>query len=90
MIFSFLCLDQGRITSLDQLAFMDNTMVNVLALPLAEGISRLENCGFTCKCKVLLPPRQSEQDYQFQEVRKYIVRQQKLSDTEVELTIVFR
>lgn len=90
MILSDLCLAQVRNTSMDQIAFMEKTMVNVLALPLAEGIRRLENCGFTCKCNVLLPPRQSEQDYQLQEVRKYIVRQQKLSDTEVELTIVFR
>ena len=69
---------------------MEKTMINVLALPLDEGVSRLESCGLKCKSKALLPPRQNEADFQFREVRKYIVRQQMLSDNEVELTIVFR
>lgn len=63
---------------------------NVLALPLEEGIKRLESSGFQHTCKVLLPPRESVEDYQNREVRQYIVRQQQLSDTLVELTIVFR
>ena len=65
-------------------------MINVLALPLEEGVKRLEACGMECKCKVLLPPRDSVENHQDQEVRKYIVRQEQLSDNEVELTIVFR
>lgn len=65
-------------------------MIDVLALPLEEGLLRLEECGLKCSCKVLLPPRDNLEAFQNQEVRKYIVRQQKLSDTEVELTIVFR
>ena len=63
---------------------------NVLALPLAEGKKRLEACGLQCVCKVLLPPRESVEDYEGQEVRQYIVRQQLLSDREVELSIVYR
>lgn len=65
-------------------------MINVLALPLEEGVARLEACGYSCSYKVLLPPRESLEAYQTKEVRKYIVRQQQLSDTEVELTVVFR
>lgn len=65
-------------------------MVSVLALPLEEGIARLEACGVKCQIKVLLPPRESLEDYSDKEVRKYIVRQQTLSDNEVELTIAFR
>ena len=63
---------------------------NVLALLLEEGVKRLENCGLQCTYKVLLPPRESVEDYEGREVRQYIVRQQQLSDTLVELTVVFR
>ena len=66
------------------------TVPNVLALPLAEGKKRLEACGLQCTFKVLLPPRESVEDYEGQEVRQYIVRQQLLSDGLVELTIVYR
>lgn len=63
---------------------------NVLALPLAEGIERLKACGIECTCKAVLPPRDSVENHEGQEVRKYIVRQQLLSETLVELTIVYR
>lgn len=65
-------------------------MINVLALPLEEGLQRLEGEGYACTYKVLLPPRAKLEDYDNQVVRKYIVRQQMLSDKEVELTVVFR
>ncbi|MCQ2372623.1 MAG: hypothetical protein MJ050_00925 [Phascolarctobacterium sp.] len=65
-------------------------MINVLALPLEEGVKRLEACGMECKCKALLPPRESLEAYNNLEVRKYIVRQQQLSDKEIEITFVFR
>jgi len=65
-------------------------MISVLALPLEEGVKLLEERGMQCQCKILLPPREKAEDYQNREVRKYIVRQQLLSDTQVELTIVFR
>lgn len=66
------------------------TVPNVLALPLAEGKKRLEACGLQCTCKVLLPPRESVEYYEGREVRQYIVRQQLLSDSLIELTIVYR
>lgn len=62
----------------------------VLALPLAEAARRLENSGFTYEVEPLLPPRDSEADYEGQEVRKYVVRQRELSANRLALTIVYR
>lgn len=62
----------------------------VLALPLAEAARRLENSGFTYEVETLLPPRDSETDYEGQEVRKYVVRQRELSSNRLALTIVYR
>lgn len=62
----------------------------VLALPLAEAARRLENSGFTYEVETLLPPRDSEADYEGQEVRKYVVRQRELSANKLALTIVYR
>ena len=63
---------------------------NVLALPLEEAMRRLEAAGVECEVKVLLPPRESETDYEGKEVRKYVVRQQVLPDDKLVLTIVYR
>ena len=62
----------------------------VLALPLAEAARRLENSGFTYEVETLLPPRDSEADYEGQDVRKYVVRQRELSANRLALTIVYR
>lgn len=62
----------------------------VLALPLAEAARRLEKSGFTYEVETLLPPRDSETDYEGQEVRKYVVRQRELSSNRLALTIVYR
>lgn len=62
----------------------------VLALPLAEAARRLENSGFTYEVETLFPPRDSEADYEGQEVRKYVVRQRELSANKLALTIVYR
>lgn len=62
----------------------------VLALPLAEASRRLEECGFTYEVETLLPPRDSEADYEGREVRKYVVRQRELSANKLALTIVYR
>lgn len=62
---------------------------NVLALPLDEAVRRLQAEHFTCDIKSLLPPRDSEADYSF-EARKYVVRQQVLSDDRIVLTVVYR
>lgn len=62
----------------------------VLALPLAEAARRLENSGFTYEVETLFPPRDSEGDYEGQEVRKYVVRQRELSANRLALTIVYR
>jgi hypothetical protein len=51
---------------------------------------RLEAAGVECEVKVLLPPRESEADYEGKEVRKYVVRQQVLPDDKLVLTIVYR
>lgn len=63
---------------------------NVLALPLDEAIKRLEAAGVAYEVKVLLPPRDSEADFEGKEVRKYVVRQQALPDDKLVLTIVYR
>ena len=63
---------------------------NVLALPLEEAARRLEEAGFAYEAEVLLPPRDSEEDFAGQKVRKYVVRQRKLSDDRLVLTIVYR
>lgn len=63
---------------------------NVLALPLEEAVKRLLEAGVEYEVKVLLPPRESEADYEGKEVRKYVVRQQALPDDKLVLTIVYR
>lgn len=63
---------------------------NVLALPLDEALQRLDAAGVQYEVKVLLPPRDSEADFAGKEVRKYVVRQQLLSDDKLVLTIVYR
>lgn len=63
---------------------------NVLALPLEEAVKRLQEAGVEYEVKVLLPPRESEADYEGKEVRKYVVRQQALPDDKLVLTIVYR
>lgn len=63
---------------------------NVLALSLEEAVRRLEEAGVAYEVKVLLPPRESEADYEEKEVRKYVVRQQVLPDDKLVLTIVYR
>ena len=63
---------------------------NVLALSLDEAIRRLEEADVAYEVKVLLPPRESEADYEGNEVRKYVVRQQVLPDDKLVLTIVYR
>jgi hypothetical protein len=63
---------------------------NVLALSLDEAVKRLEEAGVAYEIKVLLPPRESEADYEGKEVRKYVVRQQVLPDDKLVLTIVYR
>ena len=63
---------------------------NVLALSLDEAVKRLEEAGVAYEVKVLLPPRESEADYEGKEVRKYVVRQQVLPDNKLVLTIVYR
>jgi len=63
---------------------------NVLALPLEEAVQRLEAAGVQYEIKVLLPPRDSEADFEGKVVRKYVVRQQALPDDKLALTIVYR
>ncbi len=63
---------------------------NVLALPLEEALKCLTDTGVEYEIKVLLPPRESEADYEGKEVRKYVVRQQVLPDDKLVLTIVYR
>lgn len=63
---------------------------NVLALPLEEAVKRLEAAGVQYEVRVLLPPRDSEADFEGKEVRKYVVRQQTLPDDRSVLTIVYR
>ncbi len=63
---------------------------NVLALSLEEAVRRLEEAGVAYEVKVLLPPRESEADYEGKEVCKYVVRQQVLPDDKLVLTIVYR
>ncbi len=63
---------------------------NVLALSLEEALKRLAEAGVEYEIKVLLPPRESEADYEGKEVRKYVVRQQALPDDKLVLTIVYR
>lgn len=63
---------------------------NVLALPLEEAEKRLQSSGYTCEIQSLLPPREHAEDYQDPCMRKYVVRQQVLSDDKIVLTIVYR
>ncbi len=64
--------------------------LNVLALPLEEAAKRLESAGMKFTVQVLLPPRYSKEKFAGKDVRKYVVRQQMLSDNKIALTVVYR
>lgn len=66
------------------------TAPNVLALPLDEAVKRLEAAGFSYEVELLLPPRDSKDKFDGQNVRKYVVRQKLLSDDKLVLTVVYR
>ena len=66
------------------------TAPNVLALPLAEATRSLEAAGYSYEVEVLLPPRDSEESFVGQDVRKCVVRQRNLSDDKLVLTVVYR
>ena len=63
---------------------------NVLALSLEEASRRLQEAGFDFEVQALLPPRDKEEDFAGQAVRKYVVRQQVLSCNKLVLTVVYR
>ena len=63
---------------------------NVLALNLEEAARRLKEAGFEFTVEVLLPPRDREENFEGQPVRKYVVRQQVLSCNKLVLTVVYR
>ena len=48
---------------------------NVLALSLEEASRRLVAAGYEFTVEVLLPPRDREENFDGQLVRKYVVRQ---------------
>lgn len=63
---------------------------NVLALSLEEASHRLNEAGFDYEVQTLLPPRDKEEDFAGNQVRKYVVRQQALSCNKLVLTVVYR
>lgn len=63
---------------------------NVLALPLEEAERILQEQKIQYDVQLTLPPRENESEYALQHVRKYVVRQQVLSDDKLVLTIVYR
>ncbi len=63
---------------------------NVLALPLEEAERRLAERQIKYEIQPLVPPREDIADYTSRDVRKYVVRQQVLSDDKLVLTIVYR
>lgn len=65
-------------------------MPELLALPLEEAVAKLEAAGYAYSVDLLLPPRQSEDEFAGREIRKYVVRQRKLADNKIALTIVYR
>lgn len=65
-------------------------MPDVLALPLDEAACRLEQAGWSWEVQSLLPPRDKEENFAGQAVRKYVVRQQLLSANRLVLTVVYR
>jgi len=64
--------------------------LNVLALSLDEATKRLESAGMKFTVQVLLPPKDSNEKFVGKDVRKYVVRQQMLSDDKMSLTVVYR
>lgn len=62
----------------------------VLALPLEEALHRCQELGWECQVEGLLPPRDSEAAFEGKAVRKYVVRQRKLTDNRLILTFVYR
>ena len=67
-----------------------NDAPTVLALSLEEASRRLTEAGYGFTVEVLLPPRDREEDFEGQPVRKYVVRQQVLSCNKLVLTVVYR
>lgn len=63
---------------------------NVLALPLEEAERILQEQKIQYDVQLTLPPREDVSEYALQHVRKYVVRQQVLSDDKLVLTIVYR
>lgn len=63
---------------------------NVLALPLEEAERILQGEKIQYDVQLTLPPREDASEYVLQHVRKYVVRQQVLSDDKLVLTIVYR
>lgn len=63
---------------------------NVLALPLEEAECILQEQKIQYDVQLTLPPREDASEYALQHVRKYVVRQQVLSDDKLVLTIVYR
>lgn len=64
--------------------------ISVLALPLEKAQALLAAAGYECEVEVLLPPRDSEEDFAGKKVRKYVVRQKALSANKIALTVVYR
>ncbi|MDY4920325.1 MAG: hypothetical protein SO119_04530 [Phascolarctobacterium sp.] len=69
---------------------MNTPIPNVLALSLEEASRRLHAAGIDFTTEVLLPPRDSEEDFRGKEVRKYVVRQRELPCDKLVLTLVYR
>lgn len=63
---------------------------NVLALPLEEAERILQEKKIQYDVQMTLPPREDASEYALRHVRKYVVRQQVLSDDKLVLTIVYR
>lgn len=63
---------------------------NVLALLLEEAERILQEKKIQYDVQLTLPPREDASEYALQHVRKYVVRQQVLSDDKLVLTIVYR
>ena len=60
----------------------------VLGLPLEEAVPLLEARGWEWTAKYLLTPRQREEAVNIPGCRKYVVRQQRLSENKVALAVI--
>lgn len=65
-------------------------MPMVLALPLQTAMARLAEEGFACEVEFVLPPKMREEDFQGRDIRRYVVRQRRLDENKVLLSVVFR